>query len=157
MKYLLLFIMMSFNLVAEGGLAPYKKAKHTVVKVLAKNSSIYKMSQKLAIEKHLKALELWKEIAVEDSHFRMMLAQRNELAGNKEKEALKRFYLIENELEYYLINEVKNDSRFSESYDQWAKAQAKLNDFRLSKIKGSDHQDLLEAYKIMDTFRASEL
>ena len=155
MKYLLLFISMSFNLMAGSDLAPYKKAKHTVVKILAKHSSVYKLSQDLAIEKHTKAIELWKAIAKEDSDFKMMLAQRNELAGNKEN--LKSFYLIENELEYYLINEVKNDSRFSESYEQWAEAQAKLNDFRLSKIKGSDHQDLLDAYKIMDTFRASEL
>lgn len=119
MKSIILLLSLSLSLMAEVDLVPYKKAKHTVVKTLAKNSQVYKMSQDLAITKHKDALALWRVVAEKDAHFNMMLKQWQELKGNKDPQILKRFYLIDNELEYYILSTVKNDQTFESAYTKW--------------------------------------
>ena len=153
MKFLILLISMSFSLMGQVDLAPYKKAKHTVVKTLAKNSNVYKLSQDLAITKHKEALTLWDTVAKNDAHFKMMYSQWKDLRGNKDPQALKRFYLIDNELEYYILSTVKNDSRFTEVYEKWANSQAQLNEFRLENVQKADREILAEAYDVMAQFR----
>jgi hypothetical protein len=153
MKSIILLLSLSLSLMAEVDLVPYKKAKHTVVKTLAKNSQVYKMSQDLAITKHKDALALWRVVAEKDAHFNMMLKQWQELKGNKDPQILKRFYLIDNELEYYILSTVKNDQTFESAYTKWADSQEKLNSFRLEKVKKVDREVLAEAYDVMAQFR----
>ena len=154
MKYLILLLVMTMKLIAtEVDLSPYKEAKHSVVTILAKNSEVYDLSQDLAIAKHKEALLLWQAVAKNDSYFKMMYDQWSELQGQKDPDTLKRFYLIDNELEYHLLSQVKSDMRYSELYNKWSEAQTKLNEFRLASVKELDRVSLANAYKVMAKFR----
>ena len=153
MKYLLMILLMALTLQAEVDLAPYKAAKFTVVKILAKNNEVYKMSQNLAVDKHTKALVLWRSIAVNNEGFAMMLDKREQLKVNKDAENLKQFYLIENEIEYHVISVAKQKSEYKNLYEQWSQAQQQLNEFRLSKVRQEDKKVLAEAYAVMNNHR----
>ena len=111
------------------------------------------MSQNLAVDKHTKALVLWRSIAVNNEGFAMMLDKREQLKVNKDAENLKQFYLIENEIEYHVISVAKQKSEYKNLYEQWSQAQQQLNEFRLSKVRQEDKKVLAEAYAVMNNHR----
>lgn len=153
MKFLFLLIFMTLSLMAEVDLNPYKKAKHTVVKTLAANKQVYKLSQDLAIEKHKEALILWAAVAENDAKFKMIYDEWKVLKNKKSAQDLKRFYLVDNEIEYYMLSTIKNDYRYRAEYDSWAEAQSNLNAFRLKQIRKTDREVLNDAYELMAKFR----